>query len=205
MTEFNVHQLWPCPIYENDIPVKKEWLDYVHNTEYERTRIENSDISKDRYILKDLPDLKKEIDSHCENFVRKYLHVKNKLNFYMLNSWSNRHQPSDHSQIHYHGNAMLSGTYYVDCNEGSGDISFHRNQLHRNLFPDTFRVEYDNLFEVTADQYKLRVRNGMIILFPSHMEHSISTNISNSNRYSIAFNYFVKGKIGIEEYELEIK
>ena len=77
MTEFNVHQLWPCPIYENDIPVKKEWLDYVHNTEYERTRIEYSDISKDRYILKDLPNLKKEIDSHCENFVRKYLHVKN--------------------------------------------------------------------------------------------------------------------------------
>ena len=205
MTHFRVHQLWPCPIYENNIPVKKEWVDHVHNTEYERTKIKNSDISKDRYLLKNLPDLKNEIDSHCEKFVRKYLHVNNKISFNMLNSWSNRHLPNDHSQIHYHGNAMLSGTYYVDCAEGSGDISFHRGQLHKNLFDETIRVEYENLFEVTADQYKIKVENGMIILFPSHMEHSISTNISNTNRYSIAFNYFVKGKLNIEEYELEIK
>ena len=157
------------------------------------------------YLLKNLPDLKNEIDSHCEKFVRKYLHVNNKISFNMLNSWSNRHLPNDHSQIHYHGNAMLSGTYYVDCAEGSGDISFHRGQLHKNLFDETIRVEYENLFEVTADQYKIKVENGMIILFPSHMEHSISTNISNTNRYSIAFNYFVKGKLSIEEYELEIK
>ena len=31
--------------------VKQEWKDAVINLEYERTHINNSDISKDRYVL----------------------------------------------------------------------------------------------------------------------------------------------------------
>ena len=48
MPEFKTHNLWPIPIYQGEIPVKQEWKDAVINTEYERTHINNSDISKDR-------------------------------------------------------------------------------------------------------------------------------------------------------------
>ena len=33
----------------------------------------------------------------------------------------------------------------------------------------------------------------------------LEENLSNQNRYSIAFNFFVKGKFGKEEYQLELK
>ena len=79
MPEFKTHNLWPIPVYEAEIPVKQEWKDAVVNLEYERTHINNSDISKNRYILNNIPDLKSNIESHCELFVRKYLTVKDNI------------------------------------------------------------------------------------------------------------------------------
>ncbi len=62
MPEFKTYNLWPVPVYEGEIPVKQEWKDTIVNFEYERTHINNSDISKDRYILNNMPDLKLTID-----------------------------------------------------------------------------------------------------------------------------------------------
>ena len=66
MRSFKVHNLWPIPVYQGNIPVKKEWKEKILNLEYERTHIKNSDISKDRYILDSMTDLKQEIDDCCE-------------------------------------------------------------------------------------------------------------------------------------------
>ena len=87
MPEFKTHNLWPVPVYEADIPVKQEWKDAVLNLEYERTHINNSDISKDRYLLNKIPDLKNDIEFHCERFGRKYVTVKNNAQFYLQNSY----------------------------------------------------------------------------------------------------------------------
>ena len=130
MPEFKTHNLWPVPVYESDIPVKQEWKDAVINLEYERTHVDNSDISKDRYILNKLPDLKSDIEHHCELFVRKYLTVNNKAQFYLQNSWCNIHGPNESSQIHYHGNSLLSGVYYPILPKDSGDIGFHKGNIY---------------------------------------------------------------------------
>src|SRR6056300_304501 len=119
MPHFTTHNLWPVPVYEAEIPVKQEWKDAVVNLEYVRTHINNSDISKDRYILNNMPDLKKDIEKHCELFVRKYLMVKKNATFYLQNSWCNLHSPKEFSQIHHHGNSLISGVYYPMFPENS--------------------------------------------------------------------------------------
>jgi len=205
MPEFKTHNLWPVPVYESDIPVKQEWKDAVINLEYERTHVDNSDISKDRYILNKLPDLKSDIEHHCELFVRKYLTVKNKAQFYLQNSWCNIHGPNESSQIHYHGNSLLSGVYYPILPKDSGDIGFHKGNIYTNIFHQSIRFEYDNYNHLTAEKYVLRLNEGSIVIFPSHLEHSVERNKSDEKRYSIAFNFYVRGKFGKEEYELEIK
>ena len=65
--------------------------------------------------------------------------------------------------------------------------------------------EFDDTNSVNADRYNLKINEGTIVIFPSHLEHSVERNNSNENRYSVAFNFFVRGKFGKEEYELEIK
>ena len=84
MPEFITHNLWPIPVYEANIPVREKWKVLLKGLKYERTHIANSDISIDRYILNSMPELKKEIKNHCENFIRKYLHVKDTARFYFF-------------------------------------------------------------------------------------------------------------------------
>jgi uncharacterized protein (TIGR02466 family) len=205
MPEFKTYNLWPIPVYEAEIPVKQEWKDAVVNLEYERTHINNSDISKDRYILNNIQDLKKHIEEHCERFARNYLTIKDNAKFYLQNSWCNVHGSNESSQIHYHGGSLLSGVYYPIFPKNSGNLSFHKNHLHINLFHQSIRFEYDELNNITAEKYILEIKEGTIVIFPSQLEHSVEKNISNEKRYSIAFNFFVRGKFGKEEYEAEIK
>ena len=155
MAEFKVHNLWPIPIYDSYIPVKDEWKNKIINLEYVRTHVNNSDISKDRNILNSLPDLKKELENHCELFVRKFLRIKNNAKFYLLNSWSNLHSTNESSQIHYHGNSLLSGVYYPIFPKNSGDISFFKTGSHTNIFHQSIRFEYDEDTHVNTEMYKL--------------------------------------------------
>ena len=205
MNEFKVHNLWPIPVYEGEIPIREKWKILIKGTEYERTHVNNSDISIDRYLLNSMPELKTEIENHCESFVRKYLKVKNNAQFYLQNSWSNIHGPNEDSQIHYHGSSLLSGVYYPILPKNSGNISFHRGNIYTNIFHKSIRFEYDEHSYLTADQYVVNLKEGVIVLFPSHLEHRVELNKSNENRYSIAFNFYVRGKFGKEEYQLEIK
>lgn len=202
---FKVHNLWPIPLYESEIPVKQEWKDKIVNLEYDRTHINNSDISKNRYVLNDMPDLKSSIEFHCETFVRKYLTVKDNAKFYLQNSWVNIHGPNESSQIHYHASSLLSGVYYPILPKNSGDIKFYRGNIYTNIFHKSIRFEYDENNNLTADQYVVGLKEGTIVLFPSHLDHSVEENESNKNRYSLAFNFYVRGKFGKEEYQLEIK
>ena len=38
---------------------------------------------------------------------------------------------------------------------------------------------------------------GMIICFPSHLGHDVGINQSNEDRYSMAFNYILRGEYGL--------
>ncbi len=203
--EYKVHNLWPIPVYEDFLPVKQEWKDRILNLEYERTHINNSDISKDRYILEDIKDLKKEIELHNERYVRHFLDVKNNIDFYMTNSWSNKHGHKERSQVHYHGNSLISGVYYPILPKDSGDIMFHKSETYTNLFHHTIRFEFNEPNNVNSENYIVNLKEGSIVLFPSHLNHSVLENKTNEDRYSIAFNFFVKGKLGKEEYQLELK
>tara|TARA_Y100000114_G_scaffold151593_1_gene168556 strand:+ start:726 stop:1340 length:615 start_codon:yes stop_codon:yes gene_type:complete len=204
MGQFKIHNLWPIPVYQSYIETKQEWKDLILSLKYERTHIGNSDISIDRYILDKMSDLKSEINQHCENYIRKYLKIKKEADFYLLNSWVNIHRDNDWSQVHQHANALLSGVYYPIVPDKSGNLNFHRGN-HKNLFDPSILVEYDEYNNTTAERYEINVTEDLIILFPSHLEHSVKKNISNKNRYSLAFNYFVRGNFGKEEYTLEIK
>jgi len=205
MPEFKIHNLWPIPIYEGEIPVKNEWKKYIEDVEYRRTHIGNSDISLNRYLLNEMPDLKSDIENHCESFARKYLILSKNIKFVLQNSWSNIHYPGDQAQEHYHGNSLLSGVYYTHVPKNSGDIAFHKSSSYTNLFHNSIRMEYDESNNLQGETYILPVKEGMIVMFPSHLTHSVLKNLSNEPRYSLAFNFWIKGKLGKEEYILEFK
>jgi len=206
MAEFRIHNLWPTPVYENNFYLDESGVKYIKNITYERMATDNGFISIDRYLLNDnkLSNIKKEIDLHVENYTKKFLDIKDNAEFYMLNSWATRHDPGDWCQPHYHGSSLISGVYYLDVPKNSGDIIFQRMSSHVNLFHTSINLEYNKQNYVNEDLQVFKVKNGDVLLFPSHLMHKIRKNLSNEPRYSLAFNYFVRGKFGAKEYELEI-
>ena len=48
-------------------------------------------------------------------------------------------------------------------------------------------------------------KNGDVYMFPSSTVHSVSSNMTNNDRHSLAFNVHIKGKLGTKEFELDVK
>jgi uncharacterized protein (TIGR02466 family) len=204
MNTFAIHNLWPVTIYQGTLDVKKECIDYSLKCDYERMISENGHITKNKYVLNDLPDLKKELNIHIENYLKKYLKVNNKLNFYFLNSWIVKHLPNDFAQQHCHGNSLISGVLYLNVPENSGDIKFHKSYSYQNLFHQSILIDFEEYNYTNAETWTVKSQKNSLLLFPSFLEHSVTKNLSNENRYSLAFNLFVKGKIGKNEYQLNL-
>lgn len=191
-----VLNLWPIPLYKSIIDVNDDWLNYIKNIEYERNSVNNADMSKDYYILEKLPDLKNKIQSCVEDFTKNFLKLSDKFNFYFLNSWSNKHHSNDWSHSHYHGNSLISGVYYLNTPENSGNIDFVKNNLNNNMFSESLVFDYKEDNFINTESVRVVPKKGLILLFPSHLQHKVTRNKTNQARYSIAFNMFVKGKFG---------
>ena len=203
MPEFKVHELWPKPIFDTEIPVKKEWLDFAHNNDYERVFIDNADYTKDKYVLNKLPDLKKLLLEQVNIFAIKYLKTID-VEFYFLNSWIVKHHPKDWAQDHVHENSLISGVYYLDTPKDAGGIVFVKGYGEQEIFPLAITPKVSEYNYVTSKEMTFKVNPGKLVLFPSNLMHRVEENKSNANRYSLAFNLYCRGNFGHKEGQLTL-
>ena len=203
MPEYKVHQLWPKPIFDTEIPIKQKWLDFAYNSEYERVFVENGDYTKDKYVLNKLPDLKQLILEQVNIFTTDYLKVFD-VEFYFLNSWIVKHHPKDWAQDHMHENSLLSGVYYLDAPKDAGGIVFVKGYNEQEIFPMAITPKVSEYNYVTSKQMTFKVNPGKLVIFPSNLMHSVEENKSNNDRYSLAFNLFCRGNFGHNEGQLTL-
>ena len=203
MPEYKVHQLWPKPIFDTEIPIKQKWLDFAYNSEYERVFVENGDYTKDKYVLNKLPDLKNLILEQVNIFTTDYLKVFD-VEFYFLNSWIVKHHPKDWAQDHMHENSLLSGVYYLDAPKDAGGIVFVKGYNEQEIFPMAITPKVSEYNYVTSKQMTFKVNPGKLVIFPSNLMHSVEENKSNNDRYSLAFNLFCRGNFGHNEGQLTL-
>ena len=87
-------------------------------------------------------------------------------------------------RAHSHPNNFLSGVYYVRTHPGADTISFHdpRNQT------GIIKPPVVELTDENTDLVVLSVKNGTLLIFPSYLQHSVDTNMSEEERISISFN-----------------
>jgi len=200
---FKVHEFWPTPVYESYVPVKSEWLNFVEKSEYGRAKSNTSDYTNDRYILNNLPDLKEKLFFHVNLFTEKYLKVKN-TQFYFLNSWILKHYKNDSAQPHFHTNSILSGVYYLQTENNSGDLKFIKKPDEQRIFPTAISPDYSEYDYTNSDDLSFKPKKGSLLIFPSNLTHGVAKNESEKIRYSLAFNIFCKGIFGKDEYTLHL-
>lgn len=145
------------------------------------------------------PDGKLQTDQtlhHLEEFrdLREIIQISatNVLNFLKIvydsieltGCWANISPPGDGHKPHTHPNNYLSGVYYIQTEKGADKISFDDPRPQTNVIaPLTSETTDEN-----AGQIHIGTRNGMLLLFPSWLQHQVPPNKSGSARISVAFN-----------------
>ncbi len=99
--------------------------------------------------------------------------------------WANISPPGDGHRPHTHPNNYLSGVYYVQTQEGANTISFDDPRPQTNIIaPVTSEITDEN-----AGQIHITTREGLLVLFPSWLQHQVPRNKSQQARFRIAFKF----------------
>ena len=111
---------------------------------------------------------------YAKDITEKPLIVPHKgLGFPINEFWFNVAKPGEKTGWHDHKkNAVISGVYYLDIHDNSGDIHF-RSKVKEKW-----------------NEWSLKPETGKMILFDSKLEHSVSENKSCHPRISLAFNLY---------------
>ena len=170
-------------------------LELVENT--------GNSMSKNDKILDDpeLSELRTFIDEQVLNYKKNLLQIKDENEIYVTQSWLNRSQSAEFHPRHRHPNSVLSGVLFIDENSDGKlpPIRFHRSQ---QMYPVDF--SFGELNEFNASSREFDTEQGMLMLFPSLLEHDVDKNNSERTRSSISFNTYVRGTIGGRQQLTEV-
>ena len=200
MSDVILHNIFPTTISQYNIGVDKkikrqlidEAYDFIH-----QHGIKNGFTTVNKYILnnKKYSSLSKKILDKLSYVIYDIYTIDKNLKFFITNSWCVKHEKNDVAALHNHNNSIISGVYYFQTPKNCGDIIFNRNTTLNSVFTQTLTIPTNN----NLDEYKVKVKEGTLLLFPSHLLHKTEPNLSNKSRYCLAFNVFIKGSIGKDQ------
>lgn len=137
------------------------------NGRWENQYLDIQFVPQARDIFKMASELSKELTSES-------VLVPHKELGYPLNEfWFNVTVPGESTGWHDHKkNAVISGVYYLHIPENSGDLVLRKKENGKWL------------------EWIIKSETGKMILFPSHLEHSVQCNRSKEKRISLSFNLY---------------
>lgn len=134
-------------------------------------------------------EIKTIIEAELNYYFYEVLQVVPDTEIYITESWANKSMPDEQHHRHNHPNSIVSGVFYIDTDEHTGNIVFNTGQYSQI----EFQVKESNIYNSKTWSFAPMI--GTLILFPSSLEHSVTKNLSKKDRISISFNTFIKGNI----------
>ena len=185
-----IKDLFKIPILEADLntdikTLKKHCLKikkssatvYVSNTGYQSPPLRLDHIFK--LLLEN-------IRPHLSKFYH-LLDIPQELT--LSNFWVNINHHRDYNKRHDHPRSLISGIFYVEVPNNSGDIIFinpTKYFLYSEALTNTqTKSPYNNSWVAISPT------NNQLLLFPSYLEHEVAANQSKKDRISISFNFRV--------------
>jgi uncharacterized protein (TIGR02466 family) len=98
--------------------------------------------------------------------------------------WAIINEKEAWNQKHHHSNSDISAAYYVDAHDNCGDIVFYDPRPAR-VYKHPIPIKPNNL---NATVNSIKPEPGLLVLFPSYLEHSVNPNMSDKKRIVVSFN-----------------
>ena len=191
---YELQPLFAEPIFRANIghAISDEQVSYIRNLKMvvNRTNL----ISENLYIFEEpsLQSIKAAVQEALDVFAREVMGISQKL--YVTQSWSLINPPGTGMHGHSHSNSVVSGSlYYCDLPSPESRMIFERHKSYRQL---ELNPEKDKQNIYNTPLNVVTPKKNEVVLFSSDFSHLVEQNKSSEPRYSIAFNTFIKGKLG---------
>lgn len=205
MDDFRLIPMFSVPLYTAfDLDITNEHKETVSIQEFEPTRDQNGFMTRSNQIL-DIPELvgiKNQVDFHVQKYVLKVFNPTDDIQFYMTASWAMLHFLGNFSPSHWHVNSIISGILYIDVDDNSGDLVFVNK--NSTLYHPQIRIPSKGPTDYNRTEEYVKPKPNQIVIFPSILSHAVTVSNSDIERYCIAFNYFIRGKLGNGDKNLVI-
>jgi uncharacterized protein (TIGR02466 family) len=188
--------IFATPIYITSLDRKfsNDELDFINKIKKETLKNESNSTSKDNYILNNeiFKNFKIKLNLIVKDYFKKIISSSNNITPYITQSWLNFTETNQYHQKHTHSNSLVSGVLYINCHEEHDKITFFNDKYN------IIKLEKLDWNIWNSESWWVPVKSGDIILFPSSLTHMVETKKGENTRISLAFNTFIKGKIGNE-------
>lgn len=173
-----------------------EFLLHLINSDYNSSSDSTILTTVDQQLLNQnlFIELKNYILHKSKEYLNQLGHVYEDLQIH--NSWGVYTRPNSESSLHTHSNSYISGVYYLT--QGS-NITFKKPYDLSSIVP---KINQDLTNPRTLNTYSIPPQPGLLVLFPSTLQHKVEKSIGDEDRYSISFNIYPKGEFGVDTGKL---
>jgi uncharacterized protein (TIGR02466 family) len=189
-----VHPLFAEPYFRANIAsaITPKQIEFIQNLKMVNN-MENL-ISENLYIFEEpaLKSIKEAVQEVLDIYAREVLCIPQQL--YVTQSWSLTNNANVGMHGHSHSNSILSGSlYYCELPEPPASMVFTRHVSYQqiDLAPEASKR---NIYNSPIN--RVTPKQSDVLLFSSRLTHMVEPNTANTLRRSVAFNTFVKGKLG---------
>jgi uncharacterized protein (TIGR02466 family) len=95
-------------------------------------------------------------------------------------SWVNYQNKYQYQNVHTHTGSVVSTCYYIQATPEDGVFRIHPPKAEMGIWDIDETITY-------------KPRTGLVLAFPSTMDHSVSQNLTDNTRISISCNYMFGG------------
>lgn len=107
---------------------------------------------------------------------------RNKLR--ITSMWAIINPPNASNSRHIHSNNFISAAYYVKAPKNAGDIVFYDPRSANDIRTPIVK----EINKLNSKVFKIDPQEGLLVLFPSYLHHSVEANESTKDRIVISFN-----------------
>jgi len=139
-----------------------------------------------------LENLKSDLTTILNNALEVIHSPVNDCSLYITQSWLNYATRDQFHHRHYHHNSLYSAVLYLRTTEGDVIEFSSTPTTHQQLFHIPSR--HNN--EFNSQSFSYQVKDYMVLIFPSTLNHSVPRVNHNNVRLSLSLNTFITGDMG---------
>ena len=210
-TNYEILELFPTPVFTTTLPQEfASVVPWFYKQEMLSEEVDSPNYgerSKNSYILNE-PECSK-LGNHILDIVPQFGKTLglDYDSYKFSQSWLSYKHPGQHHTMHTHPNSLISGVFYFgEPVEKTPAIKFHKPIMGMNvsyISPKTLADKRESKY--AWSEFSVEFSPGLLLLFPSHLNHSVPLNKTDTTRCSLAFNIVPTIGFGDETSLTELK